>query len=100
MLLSDDAALYGDYEYDVRPPRDTRPFFFHFFKWEQTPTVIRLLGRTWQPFGGSGYLILVALLVLTTGLSLALLVVPAVAIRRRDPNRTEHNSRAPPMVYF
>jgi spermidine synthase len=99
-LLSDEQALYDRYSYDVAPPRDTRPFFFHFFTWEQTPTVIALLGKTWQPFGGSGYLILVALLVLTTGLSLALLVVPAVAIRRRDPKRTERNSRAPPMLYF
>ncbi|MDQ4093346.1 MAG: hypothetical protein M3143_08070 [Actinomycetota bacterium] len=99
-LLSDEQALYDRYEYDVAPPRDTRPFFFHFFKWEQTPTVIALLGKTWQPFGGSGYLILVALLVLTTGLSLALLVVPAAAIRRRGPDRTERNSRAPPMAYF
>ncbi len=99
-LLSDEQALYDRYDYDVAPPRDTRPFFFHFFTWEQTPTVIALLGKTWQPFGGSGYLILVALLVLTMGLSLALLVVPAVAIRRRDPDRAERNSRAPPMVYF
>ncbi|MGH3997177.1 MAG: hypothetical protein ACRDTJ_06915, partial [Pseudonocardiaceae bacterium] len=105
-LLSDEQAFYDRYEYDVAPPRDSRPFFFHFFKWEQTPTIIALLGKTWQPFGGSGYLILVALLVLTTGLSLALLLVPAVAIRwrepnrARDPNRTERDSRAPPMVYF
>ncbi|MGH3921341.1 MAG: hypothetical protein ACRDTT_00400 [Pseudonocardiaceae bacterium] len=99
-LLSDEQALYQRYEYDVTPPRDTRPFFFHFFTWEQTPTVIALLGRTWQPFGGSGYLILVALLVLTTGLSLALLLAPAAAIRRRDLDRAVRNSRAPPMVYF
>ncbi|MGH8896161.1 MAG: hypothetical protein ACRDZ4_03840 [Egibacteraceae bacterium] len=99
-LLSDEQALYDRYEYDVAPPHDTRPFFFHFFKWEQTPTVIALLGRTWQPFGGSGYLILVALLVLTTGLSLALLFVPAAAIRRRDAGRAERNNRAPPMAYF
>jgi hypothetical protein len=99
-LLSDEQALYDRYAYDVAPPRDTRPFFFHFFKWEQTPTVIALLGKTWQPFGGSGYLILVALLVLTTGLSLALLLVPVAAIRRRDPDRAERNTRAPPMGYF
>jgi spermidine synthase len=99
-LLSDEQDFYDRYEYDVSPPRDTRPFFFHFFTWEQTPTVIALLGKTWQPFGGSGYLILVALLVLTTGLSLALLLVPAAVIRRRDPDRLERHNRAPPMVYF
>jgi spermidine synthase len=99
-LLSDEQSFYDRYEYDVTPPRDTRPFFFHFFRWEQTPTVIALFGKTWQPFGGSGYLILVALLVLTAGLSLALLLVPAIAIRRRDPDRLERDNRAPPMAYF
>ncbi len=99
-LLSDERGFYDRYEYDVTPPSDTRPFFFHFFTWEQTPTVIALLGKTWQPFGGSGYLILVALLVLTTILSLVLLVLPAVLIRRRERDRTLRNERAPPMVYF
>src|SRR5262249_4755504 len=99
-LLSDPQALYDRYDYDVTPPRDTWPFFYHFFKWKQTPTVIALLGKTWQPFGGSGYLILVALLVLTMGLSLALLLVPAVAIRRRHRHRARVHNRAPSMVYF
>lgn len=99
-LLTDGQDYYDRYEYDVAPPIDTRPFFFHFFKWEQTPTVVALLGKTWQPFGGSGYLILVALLVLTTALSLVLLLVPAAAVRRREKIRTERKSRAPPMIYF
>lgn len=99
-LLADEGALYGSYDYDVRPPHDDRPFFFHFFKWEQTPTVIALLGRTWQPFGGSGYLILVALLALTTGLSLALILVPVVIVRRRQRERVPGAGRAPPAGYF
>lgn len=100
-LMSDERTLYDQYDYDVTPPRDGRPFFFHFFKWRQTPTVVALLGKTWQPFGGSGYLILVALLVLTIALSSALLFVPAIAIRRRrHRDRGQRHSRAPPMVYF
>ncbi|MDQ3899110.1 MAG: hypothetical protein M3319_01165 [Actinomycetota bacterium] len=99
-LMSSPQALYNRYDYDVTPPRDTRPFFYHFFKWKQTPTVIALLGKTWQPFGGGGYLILVALLVLTMGLSLVLLLVPAVAIRRRHQHGARVHNRAPPMVYF
>ena len=48
----------------VTPPTDDYPFFFHFFKWAQTPLILRTLGQTWQPFGGSGMLVLVALLLL------------------------------------
>ena len=68
------------YPYEVSPPRDDQPFFFHYFKWGQTQHILRSLGKTWQPFGGSGFLILVALLVLAIVLSLALIVLP-LAVR-------------------
>ena len=37
-------AFYADYEFEITPPTDDRPFFFHFFRWEQTPKVIENLG--------------------------------------------------------
>jgi len=69
-------AFYADYLYAIAPPTDDRPFFFHFFKWEQTPEVIAALGKTWQPFGGSGYLVLVLLLALVLVLSAVLILLP------------------------
>jgi predicted membrane-bound spermidine synthase len=70
--------LYKQYPYEVSPTTDDRPFFFHYFKWGQTPSILRGLGKTWQPFGGSGFLILVALLVLALLLSTALILLPLV----------------------
>ncbi len=64
------------YPFDVRAPSDDRPFFFHFFRWQQVPQVLALWGRTWQPFGGGGYLILVALLGIAILASLALILLP------------------------
>ncbi len=82
-LGSDDAqAFYRDYDFDVSPPSDDRPFFFHFFRWEQTPTVMENLGRRWQPFGGSGYFVLLALLLFAL-VTAGLFVVLPLAIRRR-----------------
>jgi hypothetical protein len=77
-LLSaeDRARYYADYAFDVSPPNDDRPFFFHFFKWSQTPAILQTFGQTWQPFGGSGYFVLVALLVLALLASAVLILVP------------------------
>lgn len=72
----DREALYNSYAYRIDPPSDDRPFFFHFFKWEQTPQVLASIGHVWQPFGGSGYFVLIALLVLALGLSLLMIGVP------------------------
>jgi len=80
---SDPRAFYAGYPYAVQPATDDRPFFFHFFKWQQTPEVLATLGRTWQPFGGSGYFVLLALLALVLVLSVALIVLPMVIGRPR-----------------
>jgi hypothetical protein len=98
-VLADRERFADRYQYDVAPSTDDRPFFFHFFKWEQTPDVLRLLGKTWQPFGGAGYLIVLALLVLVTGLALALVAVPAAVVRRRRAGEGSGAS-SPPTVYF
>lgn len=69
-------SFYAGYAYAVAPPTDDHPFFFHFFKWRQTPEILQTLGKTWQPFGGSGYLVLVVLLALVVVLSAGLILLP------------------------
>jgi hypothetical protein len=75
-ILADAEAVYEDSRFDIRPPTDDHPFFFHYFKWRQTPEIMATLGRTWQPFGGSGYFVLIALLILVSLAALVLIVAP------------------------
>lgn len=70
------AHFYADYPFAVAPPTDDHPYFFHFFKWRQIPEIMQSLGKTWQPFGGSGYLVLLVLLALTILLSVGLILLP------------------------
>jgi len=81
-LLTDPASAIAAYDFNLNPPTDDRPFFFHFFRWRQTPEVIATLGLTWQPFGGSGYLVLLALLGLMLALAVPLVIVPLVILGR------------------
>ncbi|HEX2148669.1 MAG TPA: hypothetical protein VHI31_00635 [Actinomycetota bacterium] len=102
-LLAGRDDLYRNYEYDVRPPSDDRPFFFHFFKWAQIPTVLNQMGRTWQPFGGSGYLLVLGLLGVTTLLSALLILLPALLIRlraKRVASTSPRQGGARTAVYF
>jgi hypothetical protein len=82
-LMETPRALQSSYAFRVDPPSDDRPFFFHFFRWRQTPAVLAAFGRAWQPFGGSGYLVLLALLVLMIVLAAGLCLAPALARRTR-----------------
>ncbi len=69
-------AWYRAYPFNVEPPDDDRPFFGHFFKWRQTPEVLAMAGHTWQPFGGAGYFVLLALLALAVVAAVLLILLP------------------------
>jgi hypothetical protein len=79
----DRQAWYGGYRYDVRPPTDDRPFFSHFFRWEQMDEVLKMAGHTWQPFGGAGYVVLLILLAFAVLAVAVLILVPVASLRRR-----------------
>jgi hypothetical protein len=91
----DRRAFYAAREYDVRPPTDDRPFFLHFFRWRQVPTILSELGHTWKPFGGSGYLVLLALLAVAIVAGGMLALLPAVLGTGR---RTRGRARV--LAYF
>ena len=86
-LLTDPEGFYSTQLYDVRPPGDDRPFFFHFFRWQQTGAVLQQLGRTWQPWGGSGYFVLVALLAVAGVTSGVLILLPLIHLAREGEER-------------
>lgn len=75
----DRAAIYASWPLDIAPLTDDRPFFFQFFRWDQTPVLLEELGRRWQPFGGGGYLVVVGLLALAIVATVLLIVAPIAA---------------------
>lgn len=96
VLAARDARL-REYTYDIRPVGDDRPYFFHFFRWRQIPEIVQTLGTTWQPFGGSGYLVLIVLLGVMLGLAAPLALTPLIVLGRGRA------TRPPPwttLVYF
>ena len=99
-----DKERRGDYydsrQFDVRPTTDDRPFFFHLFRWRQTPDVVSRLGAEWQPFGGAGYLVVVAFLAVAVASSAALVLVPLLLRRAEAGGAPRSGSAWRPLVYF
>ena len=96
--VSDLEVFYQSYPYDITPPTDDRPFYFHFFTWSQTPAILASFGKTWQPFGGSGYFILLFLLALVLVLSSLLILIPLRL--HRKIGRKENQAAGPIFLYF
>jgi hypothetical protein len=76
-------TFYAAYPFEVSPPSDDRPFFGHFFKWSQAGQVFAELGKTWQPFGGAGYFVILALLILAVCMAAVIILLPAPIAYRR-----------------
>ena len=96
-LLENHETTIRDYPFNLAPPRDTQPYFFHFFRWRQTSDVLATLGKIWQPFGGSGYFVLLGLLVFMILLGIPLVLAPLYILRRRSSTAVP---RASMLLYF
>jgi spermidine synthase len=103
-ILEDPEGTYENYRFDIRPATDNRPFFYHYFKWSQTPEILASLGLTWQPFGGSGYFVLVALLILVSLASAILIMGPLLIWKGRGVESGQKidvpNWRLRVLIYF
>ena len=64
------------------PVTDDRPYFFHYFDWTKWREVLSTTGRTWQPFGGAGFLVLVPLAAAATGAAVLTMIAPLIGHRR------------------
>ncbi len=64
------------------PVTDDRPYFFHYFDWARWREVLAAAGRTWQPFGGVGFLVLAPLAAAATGAAALTMLAPLTGRRR------------------
>ena len=91
-------VFYKQYMYDVRPPVDDHPFFGHYFKWSQIGGILRSLGTTWQPFGGAGFLVILAVFGLAVILAGVLIILPALMKKETKNLPVKGNIRI--LIYF
>jgi hypothetical protein len=89
LFAPDRQAWYRDYPYDVTPPTDDNPFFDHYFRWSQSGQIIAELGKTWQPFGGAGYFVLLVLLIVAILLAVVLILTPLIVGRLIKQSQNE-----------
>jgi len=73
--------LYEDYLFNIRPPTDDKPYFFHFFRLSALGYLFKTLGREWIPFMEWGTVILWATLLQALIIAPLFIFLPLVFIR-------------------
>lgn len=99
LFPSEREGFLSEYAYDVSATSDDRPFFFHSFKWGQVPSILESLGKTWQPFGGFGFLVVVVLLATAMVASVVFILLP-LAFGPRSRRGTPRRFRWRVLGYF
>ncbi len=69
--------------FDLRPNDDHRPYFTNFFRFSQLKEAWWNLGKRWLPFGGAGFLLVLAVIGTVILLSVFGLLWPVRAMRKR-----------------
>jgi SAM-dependent methyltransferase len=97
---SEAAAFIDAYKFDITPATDDRPYFSHFFKWKVLPELLALRGQGGLPLLEAGYLVLVATLAIAFAVSVILVLLPLVILRREQNERAGTVNRIRVVVYF
>jgi len=90
----------SSYKFDVAPSTDNRPFHFHFLKWRHLPDLLALRARGGMGLLELGYFVLIAGLIQAGIVSIALIVLPLMWMRRRGASVHPGWSRSMVAGYF
>lgn len=78
-------GFIAGYIFDITPVRDDGPFFHYYLKLASVAEVYRAMGRKWSFFLEEGY-ILPVVFIQALLLSLALILLPSLARRKKGPS--------------
>jgi spermidine synthase len=99
LLSSQRDQFLQRYKFNLQPATDDRPYFQHFFRWSALPEMLTLLHKGGASLIESGYLILLAGLVIATISSFMLIVLP-IWLSKKRTGAKQSAKRFPVMVYF
>lgn len=104
-LLGPGASRFAnEWVYDIRPPRDDRPYFRDFFRFRALPWLREVYGEDWYLRLELGFVILLASAAEILVLSCLILLVPVVVHTRRERRRAGETGGASRLgaafVYF
>jgi SAM-dependent methyltransferase len=83
LLGPDKRSFIDSYKFNINPATDDQPFFHNYFKWSTLLEILKLRGQGGLPLLETGYPVIVATLVQAVVLSLVLVLLPLLLIRRQ-----------------
>lgn len=73
--------FYEEYQFNLRPVSDDRPFFSQFLRWESLPSLLRLFGERTTPFLELGYVLVLISFLQMAAAAVVLVLLPLLRLR-------------------
>ena len=90
LLGPDRQSFLDSYKFNVNPATDDQPFFHNFFKWSTLIEILKLRGQGGLSLLETGYPVIIATLAQAAVLSLVLVLLPLLLLRKQNKLETPH----------
>jgi hypothetical protein len=87
LFTAERKSLYHEYEFNIRPATDNRPYFSQFIRWKSFPLLADQFGNRSIPFFEIGYLLVVVTLVQIAFISFVLIILPLFKLGWKGKNK-------------
>jgi hypothetical protein len=88
-----------NYKFNLTPASDDKPYFHNFFKWSSFLEILSLRDKGGMPLIESGYIVLLATLLIAVFMSVGLILIPVLTTNRM-PRSLSHNIKFIPFFIF
>jgi len=100
LLGKERQAFLRDYKFNLHPATDNQPYFFHFFRWKSLPEILKLYGQGGVPLIDTGYLVMITTLIQATVVSVVLVLLPLLLLKRRIHDSDNQPNPGRIFIYF
>jgi len=87
IMSSKREILYSDYDFNIKPSTDDKPYFSQFIRWKSIPNLKEQFGNSTIPFFEIGYVIVILTFVQITTAAIILIIVPLFKIGWKGGNK-------------
>jgi hypothetical protein len=87
ILSGERKKFYSDYDFNIQPATDNKPFFSQFLRWQNLDRLARFFGNRSLPFFEVGYLLVLVTLVQITLASFVLILLPLFKLGWKGKNK-------------
>lgn len=80
IMSSEKETFYADYDFNIKPATDNKPYFSHYIKWSNLNRLAQFIGNRSLPFFEIGYLLVILTLIQISIASFVLILLPLFKI--------------------